>query len=376
MRPTRPSLLPLLPLLPVCGGVGATACGPTEVLVGEAPGIARVVAGVLGTPFQFTFPDTAPGGDALNAPLGLPAGIAAFEDGSFYVADRGRLRVGHVTGEGAVSWPVGDGLCGAPGPRGADPLQLCFGDPGGVAVAPDGALYVTDPGAHRVYRYDPAADAVAVALGTGTAGIAADGALAATARTDTPEDVAIGPDGAVYVAESRNHRVVRIGDDGRLTVFAGSTIGDAGDGGPARAAQFRLPAGLAWMGDTLYLTDRGNQRIRRVIRDSVFSYAGLGLAGFGGDRGPAAAALFRDPGRLAVAGALLLVADRGNHRIRIIQVGPDSITTYGGTGSPVAGDDLLPIGETALGSPGGVAAAGRAVFVSDSAGAVVRRVVR
>jgi hypothetical protein len=228
-----------------------------------------------------------------------------------------------------------------------------------------------------VYRVDLVAPQVAVALGTGTAGLAADGATAALAPTDTPEDLAVGPDGAVYVSERRNHRVVRLDPGGTVTGFAGSGIaGDAGDGGPARDAAFRNPAGIAWLGDTLYVVDAGNQRVRRVAGGIVTAYAGIGAPGFAGDRGPALAALFRDPGRLAAVGGLLLVADRGNHRIRVIRVGADSIDTFGGTGEPAAGPDLLAIGSTALLGPAGLAAAGRVVLVGDSGGYVVRRVVR
>jgi hypothetical protein len=372
---SRPPLLPLLPLL--LGGGWVLGCGPTEVLVGDAPGLARVVAGTLAVPYQLTLPDSAPDGDALTATLGLPGGITAFEDGSFYLADPGRRRVAHVSPDGAITWPIGRGPCPGGTTVAADPRQLCLRFPAAVALAGDGALFVADPGAHRVYRVDLAAERVTVALGTGTAGLAADGAVAATAPTDTPEDIAIGPDGAVYVAEGRNHRVVRLDPDGTVAAFAGSGVaGDAGDGGAARDARFRQPAGLVWMGDTLYVADAGNHRVRRVAGGVVAAYAGIGAQGFAGDRGPAAAALFNQPGRLAAVGGLLFVADRGNYRIRIVRVGPDSIDTFGGTGAVEPGPDLLEIGRTAIAGPLGLAAAGRAVFVGDSGGYVIRRVVR
>lgn len=367
----------LLPLLPLCGGAGWTGCGPTEVLVGEAPGVARVVAGVLGVSYALVLPDSPPVGDALTAPLGWPRGIAAFEDGSFYLADVARRRVGHVSPGGQVTWPIGRGPCGAPGPGGLDPTLLCLVTPAAVAATPDGIVYVADPGAHRVYRVDRSAGQVAIALGTGTVGVAPDGATAALAPTDTPDDVALGPDGAAYVVERLNHRVVRLDPAGTVSAFAGSGLaGDSGDGGPARDARFRLPVGIAWLGDTLYVSDAGNQRVRRVVGGTVEAYAGIGAAGFAGDRGPAASALFRDPGRLAAASGLLFVADRGNHRVRIIRVGPDSIDTFGGTGAAAPGADLLAIGRTAVSGPAGLAAVGRAVFVGDSGGYVVRRVVR
>jgi sugar lactone lactonase YvrE len=303
--------------------------------------------------------------------------VAAFEDGSFYVADVARRRVGQVSPDGRITWPIGRGSCFPPGPGGLDPALLCLVAPVGLAATPDGIVYVADAGGHRVYRVDLAARQLSVALGTGTAGLAADGAVAALAPTNMPVDVALGPDGAAYVVERRNHRVVRLDAGGTLSTFAGSGVaGDSGDGGFARTARLRLPAAIAWMGDTMYVTDAGNHRVRRVVDDVISAYAGIGAAGYAGDRGPAAGALFRDPGHLAAVTGLLFVADRGNHRIRIIRVGPDSIDTFAGTGAAASGPDLLAIGETAMAGPAGLAAAGRVVFVGDSGGYVVRRVVR
>ena len=364
----------LLPLLPP---LWLSACGPTEVLVGDAPGVARVVAGVLGVPFVRSFPDTAGSGDALDIPLGLPGGLAAVEDGSFYFADRLRRRVGYVAPDGRLEWRVGMGACANPGPGSGDPATVCLAGPDGIVLASDGTVVIADEDGHRVYRYDPAANRVGVVLGTGQPGRANDGAVAQAAPTDRPAAVTIDQADLVYVAERGNGRVVRVEAGGSLTVVAGGDArGDAGDGGPARAATLMGPEGLAWMGDTLYIADGGTNRIRRVIRDTIFAYAGFGAAGFAGDRGAARAALFDAPGQLAVVGTLLLVADRGNRRVRIIRVGPDSIDTFGGTGAITPGADLQPIGATGIAGPAGLAAAGRLVFVSDSGGYVVRRVVR
>ena len=352
-------------------------CGTTEVVVGEAAGVARIVAGVLGESHAITIPDSAPPGRATAMPIGSPTGIVGREDGSFLFADLIRRRVGAVTPAGELSWPVGRGACFPPGPGGADPRALCLAVPMGLALADDGTLVIADAGAHRVYRFDPVADRVDLVLGTGVQGVAGDGAVAAQSPTARPTAVAVGPDGATYVAESGNHRIVRIGADGLVNVFAGrGTPGEAGDEGPAVEAALRGPAGLAWSGDTLFVADAGNHRIRRVVRDTLLAFAGLGAVGFAGDRGPAASALFREPGMLAASGTLLFVADRGNHRLRLIRLGPDSIDTFAGTGAGAAGPDLLEAGRTAISGPAGVAAAGRAVFVSDSGGFVVRRVIR
>jgi NHL repeat len=367
-------------VLVVVGSLAAmvVGCGPTEVVVGEAQGVARVVAGVLGVSHQLTVPDDAPPGPATAQSIGSPAGIAAADDGSFFFVDRFRRRVGAVTADGELTWPVGRGVCGTFTTSGTTPETLCLQEPFDIVRDTDGTFLLADRGAHRVYRVDLAADKVSVVLGTGQAGVAADGDAAATAPTNRPVSVVIGPDGAAYVAESGNQRVVCIRPDGSVAVVAGRAgdAADTGDDGPAADARLMGPSGLAWMGDTLFIADGGANRIRRIINDTIHAYAGLGAPGFAGDRGSATSALFRDPGAMTVIGSLLLVADRGNFRVRIIQVGPDSIDTFAGTGDSRPGPDELDVGRTAIDGPTGIAAAGRAVFLSDSGGYVVRRVIR
>jgi hypothetical protein len=356
----------------------AVGCGTTEVVVGEAQGVARVVVGVLGATHELQFPDVADSGPATAQAIGSPGGIVASEDGSFFFADRFRRRIGAVTADGQLTWPIGRGACGSSFSPGVTPANLCLRHPDDILRNEDGTLLVADRDAHRVYRVDLAADEVESFLGTGAAGAAADGSEAATSPTEYPSSLALGPDGSVYVAEQGNQRVVRVRGDGIVEAVAGvaDSAGDDGDGGPAVSAHFRNPSGIAWMGDTLFIADGGANRIRRVVNDTVYAFAGLGAPGFVGDRGAAAAALFRDPGPLVVIGSLLLVADRGNFRVRIIQVGPDSIDTFAGTGEASPGADELDVGRTAIAGPAGLAAAGRAVFLSDSGGYVVRRVIR
>jgi len=355
-----------------------TACGPTEVVVGEAQGVARVVVGVLGMTHQLAFPDVADSGVATEQAIGSPGGLVASEDGSFFFVDRSRRRIGEVSAEGELTWPIGRGACGTAFTAGTTPANLCLDEPYDIIRDAPGALLVSDHGGHRVYRVDLAADAVEAFLGTGAPGAALDGSDASSAPTYYPGSLALGPNGAVYVAESGNHRIVRVRTDGTVEVVAGAadTAGERGDGGPAVEALLRDPSGLVWMGDTLFVADGGANRIRRIVNDTIYAYAGLGAPGFAGDRGAAAAALFRDPGPMVVIGSLLLVADRGNFRVRVIRVGPDSIDSFAGTGQAAPGPDELDIGRTAIAGPVGLAAAGRAVFLSDSGGYVVRRVIR
>src|SRR5262249_52822492 len=118
--------------------------------------------------------------------------------------------------------------------------------------------------------------------------------------------------------------------------FTGSSNPSAtGDGGQATAATLNFPTGVAVDSNgNIYISDNGNQRIRKVTKGGVIStYAGTGTAGFSGDNGLATQAQLTNPLGLAVDGAgNLYVADYLNHRIRKITTG-GVISTVAGTGT-------------------------------------------
>jgi trimeric autotransporter adhesin len=120
-----------------------------------------------------------------------------------------------------------------------------------------------------------------------------------------------------------------------ITAFAGTgKPGDAGDGGPALAAQFVNPRGMAFdAAGNLYIVDENAARIRKVSRAGIVTtIAGDGTPGFAGDGGPALAAKLRDPRGLAIDSAgNLYFADNGNFRIRRIDT-TGNISTIAGNG--------------------------------------------
>src|SRR5438552_3119929 len=95
-----------------------------------------------------------------------------------------------------------------------------------------------------------------------------------------------------YLVEMTGLRVLRIDTAGRLTVLAGDgQKGEGGDGGPASKAQFNGPHNLAVMPDgVVYVADTWNNRIRRIDARMgiITTVAGTGRRAFGGDGGPAA----------------------------------------------------------------------------------------
>jgi sugar lactone lactonase YvrE len=177
-------------------------------------------------------------------------------------------------------------------------------------------------------------------------------------------DVALGPSGDLYIADAEFCRVLRVASaTGRLEIVAGSgRCGFAGDGGPASRAMLGTPGGLAV--DTrgaVYVADRGNDRIRKVdLRSGLIStIAGSGTQGFDGDGGPALAASLSSPSGLAVdSRGSVYFADTGNARVRRISPEGRIETVLG----PGLGDEAGP-----LDSPADVAFddAGR-LFVADA----------
>ena len=201
-----------------------------------------------------------------------------------------------------------------------------------------------------------AAEVVTVA-GTGVSGMAGDNGPALAAEVGNPYGLTIGPDGALYVGEINTHRVRRVDlTTGRITTVAGTgEKGYAGDGGPATQAQLNEPYEVRFdQAGNLYFVEMQNAVIRKVDRASgiISTVAGTGTPGFSGDGGPATQAQFNQPHSIAFdAAGDLYVADIRNNRIRKIARKTGIISTFSGTGEQIMAPDGSPVQGASLNEP-------------------------
>jgi len=320
-----------------------------------------------------TFGFSGDGGQATSALLRTPAGLAKDAAGNLLIADSSNNRIRKVSPAGVISTFAGNGMVGFGGDGGpATSAQL--NTPGDVAVGPDGSVYITDC-TSRIRRVSP----------DGVISTFASSNLFTFCTYDYYDyynyepiargGLALDSQGNVFVA-SFNSRIYKVTPQGVISVVAGSTYGYGGDGGPATSAQISEPWGLAIdSSDNLYIADAFNNRIRKVSPDGIITtVAGNGFDGFDGDGGPATSARLEFPMGVALdtAGNLFVAS-----RYRVRKMASDGIiTTVAGNGTfGSSGDGGAPT-SARLGYPLSidVDSAGN-LFISDSSNHRIRQVV-
>ncbi len=207
---------------------------------------------------------TGDGGQATSAQINAPTGVAVDGSGNFYIAEVNGNRVRRVTSAGVITTFAGTGTAGFSGDGGqATSAQLR--SPFGVALDAAGNLYIADAVNYRIRRVTQAG-VITTFAGTGTPGATGDGGQATAAQLNVPLGVAVDAGGNVYIADSSNHRIRRVTAAGVITTIAGNgTAGNTGDGGPAQSAQLNTPQGVAVGRDgSLYLSVSAAQRVRKI----------------------------------------------------------------------------------------------------------------
>ena len=189
------------------------------------------------------------------------------------------------------------GYSGDSGPATAASLN----NPAHIAIDASGNIFFTDYHNNAIRKISTSGIITTVA-GTGYPGYSGDGFAATTATLDGPNDIAIDATGNLFIADQYNYVIRKIDVSGIITTIAGNGIGGySGDGMPALSAEM-LPAGVAVdNAGNIYISDYGNQRIRKVNTSGIIStIAGTGYPGYSGDGGAAIAADIFQPCSLTV----------------------------------------------------------------------------
>ncbi len=253
---------------------------------------------------------------------------------------------GTVTTNSAViiETVVGNGLdtyMGDGGPAKEASIRLARG----VAVDAAGNLYVADSWNNRIRKIDTSQTITTVA-GTGSGGFDGDGRLAITAKIHWPYGLTIDNGGTLYLADTYNNRIRKIGSDGIITTVAGSGVsGHGGDGGPATQAALDRPYGVAVDANgNLFIADTWNNCIRKVTPNGIITrVAGTGSGGYNGREGIATQIHLYYPTDVAVGvDGNVYIADSGNGRIMKVDVS-GYMTTIGGNPWGSGGDGGLAI---------------------------------
>jgi sugar lactone lactonase YvrE len=339
-----------------------------------------------------------------------PEGIT-FDGSSLFVADTGNHAIRKITPVGTVgevTTLAGDGTSGfldnAAGgsARFSSPVSL-------VAIGSN--LFVSDTGNHVVRQVEPAGFVTTLAGLPQVAGFS-DGTGSA-ARFNSLKGIAVqeGVSNLFYVADTENHVIRQVSVGGTVVTTAGSPPQAGLVNSTGESARFDAPAGVTVIGDDLFVSDTGNNTVRKVtasgvvtsLTGSVFNgprgivavgtdlyvadsenhairkvtsagvvtpFAGsdAGVEGFA--NGTGTAARFRMPKGIATDGSFLYVADTGNHAVRKIDIGSAAVTTVAGDGTPGLPTDT----PSRFRSPEGIAFLGGNIYVADTGNHAVQKV--
>jgi sugar lactone lactonase YvrE len=340
----------------------------------DRSGRIRTVAGVNGIASQ---------GDALSLAINSPTAIAMDPQGRLVVSESASNTVKRLeNGQLTIVAGTAKGYGGDGGAATAAQLDT----PTGIAFA-DGAFYVADSTNHRIRKVDAAGIITTVAGADDRGSLSGDVVPALSAICKLPLVIAVGPDGQPVWSDNGTNQILKLRPDGqveRVAGLSGGKAGDSGDGGRAKDAALKFPAGVAFDSKgSLYIADSGNMRIRKVTPDgTITTFAGLPLeqalpkllgGALGDEGGKAADAVLLGPANLCFDAAdNMYVAEAGTTNLtslgsldgmemllgslpkvgaRIRKIAPDgTITTVAGQGgkalNEASGDNALkrPVG--------------------------------
>jgi DNA-binding beta-propeller fold protein YncE len=270
------------------------------------------------------------GGPATSAQMNAPHEVRFDSKGNIFVAERDNHVVRYIDMKSKmISTAAGTGMRGFSG-DGVPANRAQLAQPHSIALDHADNVYICDIMNNRVRRIDPKTGTIGTFAGTGERDSTPDEASLDGTPVAGPRSIEIAPDGTMYLILREGNKVFSIDvARRRLKRIAGTgELGYSGDGGPALTAKLGAPGnalngpkGVAYSDGMLYIADTENHVIRRIDlkQGTISTIVGTGQRGDGPDGDPLSCKLARPHG-VFIQGDTLYIGDSENHRIRTLQL--------------------------------------------------------
>lgn len=261
-----------------------------------------------------------------------------------------------------------------------DAINIGIGNPFGVELGPDGALYICEVDFHRVRRLDLKTGMLTTVAGTGEKGYSGDGGPATKAKLNEPYEVRFDSAGNMFFVEMQNHLVRKVDHQtGIISTVAGcGEPGYGGDGGPALQAKMKRPHSITLdFKGNLYIADIGNHRIRVVdlTAGTIETLAGNGERTLPKEGETVKGKPLLGPRALTMQDETLWIALREGHSVWKLEMSSGLIHHVAGTGKKGFNEMSAPAKSAMFNGPKGIAIGPEGnVYVVDTENQVIRKI--
>ena len=379
LMPARLAIMAALTAaLAACGGGGGgdsdtTASGSGSQTTSGGGYMVATVAGGRDNPDRAII-----NGPAATATFNAPSGVALAPDGSLYVADSESQRIRKIAPNGTVSTVAGGGalshtgICDFNSYDDGPCASANFNGPQDLTVDKDGTIYVADTYNWAIRKItNPGTASCMVSTLAGSCNYGSDDGQGSDASFTAPMALAQDANGNLYVTDY--YAVRKVTPSGLVTTLAGSNNSEPGTAdGMGLSARFNVLQGIALDAKgNLYVSDFWNNNIRKIAPDGMVT-TWAGTGAVGSANGPIASATFNQPAGLAIqADGTLYVSDHSSGLVR--KITPNGqVTTLAGTGGWALVDG--PASQAMFFEPMGLAVGAGVLYVADQGNNAIRKI--